>query len=99
MFSRGSRYEPIGTSTVMQRQADGTVREVRFVHRRFLPELDQHLLVAQHAVASGERLDLLAARYLGDPTQYWRLCDANGVIHPGELEVLGRVIDISMKKG
>lgn len=99
MFSRGSRYELISTSTLLQRQADGTVREVRFVHRRFLPELDQHLLVAQHEVAPGERLDLLAARYLGDPTQYWRLCDANGVVHPDELEELGRVIDVSMKKG
>lgn len=99
MFSRGSRYELISTSTVMQRQADGTVREVRLAHRRFLPELDQHLLVAQHTVAPGERLDLLAARYLGDPTQYWRLCDANGVVHPDELEALGRVIDVAMKKG
>ena len=25
----------------------------------------------------GERLDNVAAQYLGDPTLFWRLCDAN----------------------
>ncbi len=31
----------------------------------------------RHTVASGDRLDLLAARYLGDTHLYWRIVDAN----------------------
>jgi hypothetical protein len=45
----------------------------------------------------GERLDNLTARYLGDPTQFWRVCDANEVFRPDELtETPGRTIDIAM---
>lgn len=29
-----------------------------------------------------DRIDRLAARALGDPRQFWRLCDANDVIDP-----------------
>jgi hypothetical protein len=35
-------------------------------------------LAGFHHVGKGDRLDLLAARYLQDPTLFWRLCDANG---------------------
>ena len=42
-------------------------------------------LLAEHVVVRGDRLDLIAAAYLGDPTQFWRICDANPVIHPEEL--------------
>ena len=44
----------------------------------------------------GDRLDLLAARYLGDPTQFWRLCDATGALRPEELEVVGRVVVVGL---
>jgi hypothetical protein len=40
----------------------------------------------------------VTARYLGDPTQFWRLCDANGVLHPVELEQTGRMITIAIRK-
>jgi hypothetical protein len=48
----------------------------------------------------GDRLDNLAARYLGDPEQFWRLCDANGAMRPDELvEVIGAVIKITLPQG
>ena len=36
--------------------------------------------VAQHTVQQGDRLDLIAAKYLGDPLMFWLICDANGAI-------------------
>ncbi len=47
----------------------------------------------------GERLDLIAARYLGDPEQSWRQCDANGAVRPEELEEVGRRVRITLPEG
>ncbi len=38
-----------------------------------------------HRRNGDERLDHLAARYLADATQFWRLCDASGAISPDAL--------------
>ena len=56
------------------------------MRRRFLPRGQDLPLLAEVAVAQGERLDVLTARTLGDPLQFWRICDANDVMHPLELE-------------
>jgi nucleoid-associated protein YgaU len=47
-----------------------------------------------HRVAAGDRLDLLAARYYGDPLQSWRIVDANGGMDPFELLEPGRTLVI-----
>jgi hypothetical protein len=48
----------------------------------------------------GERLDNITARYLGDPLQFWRVCDANGAMNPSELTaVIGRRLRITMPEG
>jgi hypothetical protein len=47
--------------------------------------------LAEHPITQGDRLDLVTARYLGDPTQFWRVCDANLVIHPDELVARDRI--------
>ena len=39
-----------------------------------------------HPRAVGDRLDLIATRYLNDPTGFWRLCDANDALVAGALE-------------
>ena len=52
--------------------------------------------VLEHTVTQGERLDNITARYLDDPTQFWRVCDANVVLRPEELERIGRVINITI---
>ena len=45
-----------------------------------------------------QRLDLLAAQFLQDATAFWRLCDANNVMHPDELRVIGKRILIPVSE-
>jgi hypothetical protein len=95
-FPLSSRYHgvPTGTWTL----PDG--RPVAFVRRRTVPQGDRFVTLRLHAVAEGDRLDNLAALYLGDPQQYWQLCDANGAMGPDELiEVSGRVLRITLPEG
>ncbi len=47
-----------------------------------------------HRVVAGDRLDLLAHRYFGDPLQYWRIVDANPVLAPEELLEPGTLLRI-----
>ncbi len=50
--------------------------------------------VRRHTVRSTDRLDLLAAAYLGDPHLAWRIADANPTVPPDRLVEPGRTIDI-----
>ncbi|MBN1204052.1 MAG: LysM domain-containing protein [Myxococcaceae bacterium] len=96
MFDPTSRYASLEVATARVTDARGESREVRYVRRRFLPSGDSQVSLAEHLLAQGERLDHLAARYLNDPTQFWRLCDANGVLHPDELlERVGQSIRVA----
>lgn len=72
---------------------DGTggQREVRYLRRRFPPQPATLQTLAEHVVSRGDRLDLIAATYLGDPTQFWRICDGNLVIHPTQLTAADRI--------
>ena len=55
--------------------------------------------MVEHGFAAGERLDTVTARYLGDPTQFWQICDANLVLRPEELEEeVGRVIHVALPR-
>jgi hypothetical protein len=80
-FPPNSRYH--GAEITEHVLPDG--RRVRHLRRRFVPEPQSHSPLALHRVATGDRLDLLAERYYGDPLQFWRLCDANPVLRPAEL--------------
>jgi len=40
-----------------------------------------------HVVTDGDRIDLLAAHYLGDPTLWWIICDWNDIGFPLDLPV------------
>lgn len=42
--------------------------------------------IGYHPRALGDRLDLLAVRYLNDPTGSWRLCDTNNAPLANALE-------------
>ena len=46
-----------------------------------------------HTVVAGDRVDSLAARYLGQAELWWVLCDYNDIFFPLELE-LGAVLRI-----
>jgi hypothetical protein len=96
MFDATSRYANCEIATHTVTEPDGTVREVRHVRRRIIPPAEGMTVVVEHTVAPGERLDTITARYLGDPAQFWRVCDANGVMGPEELAETGTTIRIAM---
>ena len=50
-----------------------------------------------HTVGAGDRLDLLANRYFGDPFQYWRIADANPALAPEDVLDPGAQIAIPAK--
>lgn len=81
MFDQSSRYHDIDTATFTT--PDG--RTVAFVRRRLLPQPGDLRLLVEVVVAQGERLDMITARSLGDPEQFWRVCDANEANRPDEL--------------
>jgi hypothetical protein len=98
MFDPTSRYYDVPTTTLTVVRPDGTAVEIRYVRRRFIPSADGETVLVEHTVSEQERLDNITARYLDDPTQFWRVCDANVVLRPHELERIGRVISITMPK-
>jgi nucleoid-associated protein YgaU len=96
LFAPTSRY--FGLPIEQLELADGTV--VSYVSRRFLPAPGNFQTLQLHTVTQGERLDNIAATYLGDPTLYWRICDANGVMRPEDLtDVPGQTVRITLPSG
>lgn len=81
MFPVTSRYNSIPTATYDF--PDG--RQVVYLLRRFLPDSEKFTVLTEHLLTQGERLDNITARYLGDPEQFWRVCDANNAMQPEEL--------------
>jgi hypothetical protein len=95
-FSPMSRYSGVETATI--ETPEGKV--IIFLRRRFLPQPERFALLQEHVVLQGERLDNITARYLGDPEQFWRVCDANGAMRPDELtESAGRRLRITLPEG
>ena len=86
-----SRYYSLETTTLVM--PDG--RQAAYQRRRFLPRGCDLTLLAETAVQQSERLDLMAHRTLGDPLQFWRICDANDAMDPLELTAQpGRLLRI-----
>ena len=95
-FPPTSRYALTPTTTWVR--ADGT--PVVYLSRRFVPAPENFALLQWHRVLQHERLDNIAARYLGDPEQFWRLCDANRALRPQELtDTTGRRLRITLPEG
>jgi hypothetical protein len=90
-----SRYYGIETATATS--ADGTA--VSYLRRRFIPSPSRFELRREVTVARGDRIDTLSARLLGDPEQYWRICDANNAMRPDDLEQVGLRIRITLPEG
>lgn len=91
-----SRYYGVETAELVLR--DG--KTVVYLRRRFVPSAGRFQLRQFHSVTEGERLDHITARYLGDPEQFWRICDANSAMRPEELtETIGRKIRITLPEG
>lgn len=81
MFDPDSRYAPLPTAEYTT--ADG--RKIAYKRRRFLPQGNTLPIAAQITVTRDDRLDLVAARSLGDPDQFWQVCDANNAMKPEDL--------------
>jgi hypothetical protein len=80
MFASNSRYVKLTTYPV-------TLPDGRVVTATRLPQPPAQLALAgYHTRAQGDRLDLIAARYLQDATLFWKLCDANGTPVAAALE-------------
>lgn len=94
-FPFTSRYHEIEIARL--ELAEG--REVPYLKRRVLPLPERFQVLHERLVTEGDRLDNIAAQELGDPEQFWRLCDANNAMHPRELEVVGRTLLITLPEG
>ena len=70
MFSRNSRYYGLTESSRPDRGGE----QARGTDVRVIPRVTGGFT---HTVREGDRLDLLAYRYYGDPARWWRISDAN----------------------
>ena len=87
MLFRGSRYE----DTPIREHARADGEPVRYIGLRLIPETRG---ATGHVVEQGERLDHIAHQRLGDPEQYWRICDASRTVRPEDLLEPGRRLDV-----
>jgi len=96
LFTATSRYYGLNTRTLTT--ADG--RTQIYLVRRFVPSPADFQLLQEYVVKQSDRLDNIAAQFLGDPEQFWRLADANGAMRPQDLlAVVGRVLKITLPQG
>jgi hypothetical protein len=78
MFFPGSRYQNQPTNSVTL--PDGTQATAVTIP---LPKATP--LAGFHRRRQGDRLDLIANHYLGDPTAFWHVCNANNAVVPDAL--------------
>jgi hypothetical protein len=96
LFTSTSRYYGLDTGTLNV----GAGKTIVYVLRRFVPPPENFQLLQEHTVVQGDRLDNLAGQYLGDPTLFWRLCDANRAMRPNDLTAtVGRTLRITLPEG
>ena len=95
-FDPTSRYYDTPTKTIAG--ADG--ERLVYLARRFCPPGDSLALLHLHGVVAGERIDIIAGAELGDPLAFWRICDANDAMRPGDLSAeIGRALRITLPPG
>jgi hypothetical protein len=91
-----SRY--YGASVEQLTLPDGNT--VSYLARRLIPPMSLYAQTQNYSVLSGDRTDILAARFLGDPILFWMLADANGAVDSDDLTAEpGRVILIPRVSG
>lgn len=88
-MARGSRYDGAEEATGRVQDGLGHEREVRYLRRPLGKRSSTVPALARHRVGEDDRLDLVSARYYGDPTAFWRICDANLALDPDDLVARG----------
>jgi hypothetical protein len=83
----GSPFADLPLRTVAA--PDGTTRRVVSL-RLSRPKLP---VAGRHRLTRGEGIDLLAQRYYGAEGLWWRILDANPLVHPLDL-VTGDLLDL-----
>jgi hypothetical protein len=92
-FSKNSRYADNLVGTSIYTAPDG--EQIAYKDRRFCPQGETISVAAEYRVGFEDRLDNIAAKFLGDPELFWRICDANNADDPFALvSRTGRVIRI-----
>ena len=95
-FPVTSRYYRIETAAF---QTDDD-RTVAYLRRRIIPPAESMTVVAVHEVKQGDRLDNIAAQYVGDPGQFWQVADGNNAMKPETLtDVPGARINVTQSSG
>ena len=95
-FPATSRYYSLETVTKLTDSGE----TITYIRRRFVPQSDRFFTLHEHRVSQGDRLDMITNQYLGDPEQFWRICDANKTLYPDELtETIGICIKITLTEG
>lgn len=92
MFASTSRYHSVAQGTY--RLPDG--RLAAYVRRRFLPPSGALQTIARVTVLPAERIDVFAARTLGDAEHFWLIADANAAMDPETLLVAGQAVTVPM---
>jgi nucleoid-associated protein YgaU len=95
MFASTSRYFALETARITL--PDGRI--AAYKRRRFVPGAELFAQLAEVVVTQDDRIDLITARTLGDPEQFWRVCDANQALDPTDLVVPGRRLRIPSPLG
>ena len=82
MFVKGSRYDYVKEYRPCDRKGNrNKVKAIRFIHKPAVSAFS-------YTVKAGDRLDLLANTYYGDPTKFWLICDANDALFPHDLLIV-----------
>jgi hypothetical protein len=91
-----SRY--YGKAVEQITMPDGTV--IAYLSRRIIPQSGIWPQTQNYSVVVGDRLDNLAARFVGDPILFWMIADANSAFNPDDLtSEPGKVIQIPLVSG
>jgi hypothetical protein len=97
-FPTDSRYYGYG----VQQYTAPSGQVIPYLNRRIVPQpgAPNYATINQYTVQQGDRLDQIAAKYLGDPLMAWLICDANGAMKPHDLVATpGRVLAITTPQG
>jgi len=95
MFASNSRYAGIETAEYVMRGG----KTVKYLLRRFVPQPEQLVTAAEITVPGNTRLDNIAAAYIGDAEQFWRICDVNRAMRADDLEIPGQRLRIPLPDG
>jgi hypothetical protein len=97
-FPPDSRYHGFS----LQQYTGPDRQTIPYLARRIVPQpgAPNYATINQYTVQQNDRLDLIAAKFLGDPLMAWLLCDANGAMSPDELVATpGDTISITTPQG